>query len=53
MVSSRVELHRLATERQPRVVTALTMLKQYLFRYQGNAFYSFSFKSFLFLNEKT
>jgi len=36
MVSSRVELHRLATERQPRVVTALTMLKQYLFRYQGH-----------------
>ena len=35
MISSQLELHRYATKRQPRVVTALTMLKQLLFRYQG------------------
>lgn len=37
MVSSDLELHRLASGRpQPRVITALTMLKRYLFRYQGH-----------------
>eukprot|EP01104_Vermistella_antarctica_P007670 TRINITY_DN1880_c0_g2_i3.p1 TRINITY_DN1880_c0_g2~~TRINITY_DN1880_c0_g2_i3.p1 ORF type:complete len:294 (+),score=88.28 TRINITY_DN1880_c0_g2_i3:39-884(+) len=36
MISSRLELHRLATEREPRVITALTMLKKMLFRYQGH-----------------
>mmetsp|Transcript_124157 Transcript_124157/g.185576 ORF Transcript_124157/g.185576 Transcript_124157/m.185576 type:complete len:266 (-) Transcript_124157:27-824(-) len=36
MISSQLELHRYATKRQPRVVTALTMLKQLLFRYQGH-----------------
>jgi len=36
MVSSQLELHRLNTGRQARVVTALTRLKQYLFRYQGH-----------------
>ena len=32
MIASQLELHRLATQRQPRVATALTMLKQYLFK---------------------
>lgn len=36
LVSSKLELHRLATGKQSRVVTAQTMLKQYLFRYQGH-----------------
>ena len=36
LISSQLELHRYATRRQPRVVTALTMLKQMLFRYQGH-----------------
>jgi len=35
LISSQLELHRLSTNRQSRVVTALTMLKQMLFRYQG------------------
>ncbi|EJD00338.1 proteasome subunit [Fomitiporia mediterranea MF3/22] len=35
MISSNMELHALSTGRTPRVVTAMTMLKQYLFRYQG------------------
>ncbi|KIM87720.1 hypothetical protein PILCRDRAFT_63201 [Piloderma croceum F 1598] len=35
MISSNMELHGLSTGRKPRVVTAMTMLKQYLFRYQG------------------
>merc|ERR1712046_144527 len=35
MVSSQMELHRLATQRQSRVATSLSMLKQHLFRYQG------------------
>ena len=36
LISSQIGLHRLATNRPPRVVTALTMLKRMLFRYQGN-----------------
>ncbi|MCO5548423.1 hypothetical protein L7F22_001879 [Adiantum nelumboides] len=36
MVSSQLELHRYATCRNSRVVTALTMLKSHLFRYQGH-----------------
>lgn len=36
LISSDLELHALSTGRQPRVVTCMTMLKQYLFRYQGN-----------------
>ncbi|KZO97234.1 20S proteasome subunit [Calocera viscosa TUFC12733] len=36
MISSNMELHALSTGRQPRIVTAMTMLKQYLFRYQGH-----------------
>jgi len=36
MVSSQMELHRLATGRDSRVVTALTLLKSHLFKYQGN-----------------
>ncbi|RKP05584.1 proteasome subunit beta type-7 [Thamnocephalis sphaerospora] len=36
MICSDLELHRLATGRDSRVVTALTMLKQYLFKYQGH-----------------
>ncbi|CEP00253.1 Proteasome subunit beta [Plasmodiophora brassicae] len=36
MVSSQLELHRLDTGKQVRVVTALTRLKQHLFRYQGH-----------------
>jgi len=36
LISSQLELHRRATGRQARVVTAVTMLKQMLFRYQGH-----------------
>jgi len=36
LISSQLELHRLATGRTPRLITALTMLKQMLFRYQGH-----------------
>ncbi|CAG8458515.1 17973_t:CDS:10 [Cetraspora pellucida] len=36
LISSQLELHRLATGRSARVVTAVTMLKQMLFRYQGH-----------------
>jgi 20S proteasome subunit beta 2 len=36
MVSSQLKLHSMATGRQALVVTALTMLKQYLFQYQGH-----------------
>mmetsp|Transcript_24877 Transcript_24877/g.27688 ORF Transcript_24877/g.27688 Transcript_24877/m.27688 type:complete len:270 (+) Transcript_24877:95-904(+) len=36
LISSNLELHRLATGKQPRVITALTMLKQMLFKYQGH-----------------
>ena len=32
MISSNLEMHALSTGRQARVVTAMTMLKQYLFR---------------------
>jgi len=35
LISSNLELHALSTGRKPRVVTAMTMLKQMLFRYQG------------------
>lgn len=33
LISSNIELHALSTGRKPRVVTAMTMLKQYLFRF--------------------
>jgi 20S proteasome subunit beta 2 len=36
MISSQLELHRLSTGRKTRVVTAMTLLKQMLFRYQGH-----------------
>eukprot|EP00798_Chlamydomonas_sp_ICE-L_P003450 gene3450-13508_t len=36
MVSAQLELHKYATGRQSRVITALTMLKQHLFKYQGH-----------------
>lgn len=36
ITSSNIELHSLSTGRAPRVVTALTMLKQHLFKYQGH-----------------
>eukprot|EP00877_Chromochloris_zofingiensis_P010795 jgi/Chrzof1/596/Cz01g21220.t1 len=36
MVSSQLELHRYATGRKARVVTAMTLLKSHLFRYQGH-----------------
>jgi len=36
LISSQLELLRLSTGRQSRIITALTMLKQMLFRYQGN-----------------
>ena len=36
MVSSKLQLLRLATGAASRVVTAMTMLKRYLFRYQGH-----------------
>ncbi|KAK9119902.1 hypothetical protein Scep_017995 [Stephania cephalantha] len=35
MVSSQLQLHRYATGRESRVVTALTLLKSHLFSYQG------------------
>lgn len=35
MISSQLELHRLHTERKSRVVTACRLLKQMLFKYQG------------------
>eukprot|EP00180_Rhodochaete_pulchella_P004751 Plantae.Rhodophyta-Rhodochaete_pulchella.ctg9527.p1 GENE.Plantae.Rhodophyta-Rhodochaete_pulchella.ctg9527~~Plantae.Rhodophyta-Rhodochaete_pulchella.ctg9527.p1 ORF type:complete len:294 (+),score=44.93 Plantae.Rhodophyta-Rhodochaete_pulchella.ctg9527:69-884(+) len=35
LIASQLELHRLATGRDSRVATSLTMLKQRLFRYQG------------------
>jgi 20S proteasome subunit beta 2 len=36
LISSQLELHRLQTGREPRVGTALSMLKQMLFKYQGH-----------------
>lgn len=36
LISSNMELHALNSGRTPRVVTAMTMLKQYLFRHQGH-----------------
>lgn len=36
MVSSGLELHRLSTGRQSRIITAMTMLKSHLFKYQGH-----------------
>ncbi|PWN44527.1 putative 20S proteasome beta2 subunit [Ceraceosorus guamensis] len=36
LISSNMQLHELHTGRKPRVVTAMTMLKQRLFQYQGH-----------------
>lgn len=36
LISRRLELHRLNSHREARVATAMTMLKQYLFRHQGH-----------------
>mmetsp|Transcript_13326 Transcript_13326/g.22791 ORF Transcript_13326/g.22791 Transcript_13326/m.22791 type:complete len:276 (-) Transcript_13326:75-902(-) len=36
LISSQLELHRLSTGRESRVITSLTMLKQMLFKYQGH-----------------
>jgi 20S proteasome subunit beta 2 len=36
LISSQLELHRLATGSEPRVVTACTRLKQHLYKYQGH-----------------
>lgn len=36
MVASALAMHRFSTNRQSRVITALTMLKSHLFRYQGH-----------------
>jgi len=36
LISSQLEIHRLSTGRQTRLVTAMTMLKQMLFKYQGH-----------------
>jgi len=36
LIASNMEMHGLSTGRKPRVVTAMTMLKQMLFRYQGH-----------------
>ncbi|KAN0103648.1 Nucleophile aminohydrolase [Russula decolorans] len=36
LISSNIELHTLSTGRKPRVVTAMTMLKQRLFQHQGH-----------------
>jgi 20S proteasome subunit beta 2 len=36
LISSNLSLHSLSTGRTPRVITAVTELKQYLFRHQGH-----------------
>lgn len=36
LIASNLELHSMSTNRDPRVVTALTLLKQHLFKYQGH-----------------
>ncbi|GAM20331.1 hypothetical protein SAMD00019534_035060, partial [Acytostelium subglobosum LB1] len=36
LISSKLKLHKLSTGKEVRVVTALTMLKQMLFKYQGH-----------------
>jgi len=36
MIASQLELHRYATGRKARVITAMTLLKSHLFRYQGH-----------------
>ncbi|KAI9485345.1 MAG: proteasome subunit beta type-7 [Benjaminiella poitrasii] len=36
LISSQIELHSLSTGRKPRVITAMTLLKQMLFKYQGH-----------------
>ena len=36
MIASHLELHRYGTGRASRVVTALTLLKTHLFKYQGH-----------------
>lgn len=36
LIASNLELHGLSQNRSPRVITALTMLKQHLFKYQGH-----------------
>jgi len=36
LISSKLSLHRLSTQRESKVVTAMTMLKRMLFRYQGH-----------------
>ncbi|KAM0793149.1 Proteasome subunit beta type-7 [Microbotryomycetes sp. NB124-2] len=36
MISSNLHLHALSTGRKPMVVTAMTMIKQHLFQYQGH-----------------
>lgn len=36
LISSNLELHSLSQNRPPRVITALTLLKQHLFKYQGH-----------------
>ncbi|AJU02361.1 BCN_G0050330.mRNA.1.CDS.1 [Saccharomyces cerevisiae] len=36
LIGSNIELHSLYTSREPRVVSALQMLKQHLFKYQGH-----------------
>lgn len=36
LIALNLELHGLANNREPRVITALTMLKQHLFKYQGH-----------------
>ncbi|KAH9959343.1 20S proteasome subunit [Russula dissimulans] len=36
LISSNIELHALSTGRKPRVITAMTMLKQRLFQHQGH-----------------
>ncbi|RLV90548.1 Proteasome subunit beta type-2 [Spathaspora sp. JA1] len=36
LIASNLELHSLSQNREPRVITALTLLKQHLFKYQGH-----------------
>lgn len=35
LISSQIELHSLSTGRKPRVVTAMTLLKQMLYKYEN------------------
>lgn len=52
LIASQLELHRLTSGRQTRVVTALTMLKQMLYRYYTSISIAASLKKFQVLYKK-